>query len=67
LSLRIGHLVALRKTVSANSSSDNVAEAIRIVRPAAVDVASGVESAPGKKDPIKVRDFIQAARAAFGE
>ena len=43
---------------------DNVAEAIRIVRPYAVDVASGVESAPGRKDVEKMRRFIDNARSA---
>jgi phosphoribosylanthranilate isomerase len=43
----------------------NVAEAIRVVRPHAVDVASGVESSPGVKDVVKVRDFVAAARTAF--
>ena len=46
-------------------SPENVREAIAILRPWGVDVASGVEAAPGRKDPAKVRDFIAAARLAL--
>jgi phosphoribosylanthranilate isomerase len=43
---------------------ENVREAIRIAKPYAIDVCSGVEKTPGKKDPARMRDLIRAVRAA---
>ena len=43
---------------------DNVAEAVQLVRPYAVDTASGVEASPGRKDARRVREFIENAKHA---
>jgi phosphoribosylanthranilate isomerase len=51
--------------LSGGLNPGNVAEAVRLTGSRAVDVSSGVESAPGIKDPGKIEAFVKAARAAF--
>ena len=53
-----------RIILSAGLTPANVADAIGTARPWGVDVNSGVEARPGEKDPVKLRDFIAAAKQA---
>lgn len=66
-SLAEGAPIGRRFVLAGGLTADNVAEAIDRVRPWGVDVSTGVESSPGHKDPVKVRDFVRNARAAEPE
>lgn len=50
--------------LSGGLNTGNIAEALRLVRPAGIDISSGVESAPGVKDVILIDDFFRAVHAA---
>jgi phosphoribosylanthranilate isomerase len=59
-----GHRGRVPVILGGGLTPDNVAEAIAVARPFAVDVASGVELAPGRKDPEKLAAFAAAVRSA---
>ena len=58
------HRGPVRLVLSGGLTPDNVAEAIRVAKPFAVDTASGTEAEPGRKDPAKVEAFFRAVAAA---
>jgi phosphoribosylanthranilate isomerase len=65
IAARRGELPSGMRLIAAGGlRPDNVAEAVRILRPHAVDVSSGVEAAPGRKDPQAVREFVRAVHSS---
>jgi len=57
--------LSIPTTLAGGLTPENVAEAVRVSRTNAVDTASGVEAAPGRKDPDRIARFVTAARGAF--
>lgn len=67
LAARASEFVRAPIILAGGLNANNVETAIRMVRPYAVDVASGVEREPGRKDPSKLRRFMAAVRAAVND